>query len=54
MLELLSSEIIHLSLGRVCLKIIRDTVKEETQLSSNQEEADTKLLLHDNYFLNEN
>ena len=54
MLGLLSSEMIFLSLDGVCLKITRDMVTEETQLSSNQEEADTKLLLHANHVLHEN
>ena len=49
MLELLSSGMIYFSLDGVCLKIAKDTVREETQLSSNQEEADTKLLLHNNH-----
>ena len=52
--EMLSSEMIYFSLDGVCLKITRDTVTEETQLSSNQEEADTKLLLHANHVLHEN
>ena len=54
MLELLSSEMIYFSLEGVCLKITRETVTEETQLSSNQEEAGTKLLLHANHVLHEN
>ena len=49
MLELPSSGMIYFSLDGVCLKIAKDTVREETQLSSNQEEADTKLLLHNNH-----
>ena len=52
MLELLSSEMVYFSLDGVCLKITRDTVAEETQLSSNEEE-DTKLLLHANHVLHE-
>ena len=52
--EMLSSEMIYFSLDGVCLKITRDTVTEETQLSSNQEEADAKLLLHANHVLHEN
>ena len=54
MLELLSSEVIYYSLDGACLKVTRDAVTEETQLSSNQEEADTKLLLHANHVLHEN
>ena len=54
MLEVLSSEKIYFSLNGVCLKITRDTVTEETQLSRNQEEADTKLLLHANHVFHEN
>ena len=50
----LSSEMIYSSLDGVCLKITQDTVTEETQLSSNQEEADTKLLLHAKHVLHEN
>ena len=53
MLDLLSSEVIFYSLDGVCLKIARDNVAEETQLSSNQEEADTKLLLHANHAFHE-
>ena len=53
-LELLSSKMIYFSIDGVCLKITRDTLTEETQLSSNQEEADTKLLLHVNHVLHEN
>ena len=53
-LELLSREMIYFSLDGVCLKITRDTVAEETQISSNQEEAYTKLLLHANHVLHEN
>ena len=54
MLELLSSEMVYISLDGVCLKITRDTVTEEIQLSNNQKEADTKLLLHANHVLHEN
>ena len=54
MLELLSSEKIYFSLDGVCLKITRNTATEETQLSRNQEEADTKLLLHANHVFHEN
>ena len=50
----LSSEMIYSSLNGVCLKITQDTVTEETQLSSNQEEADTKLLFHAKHVLHEN
>ena len=50
----LSSEMIYSSLDGVCLKITQDTVTEETKLSSNQEEADTKLLLHAKHVLHEN
>ena len=50
----LSSEMIYSSLDGVCLKITQDTVTEETQQSSNQEEADTKLLLHAKHVLHEN
>ena len=53
-LELLSSKMIYFSIDGVCLKITRDTLTEETQLSSNQEEADTKLLHHVNHVLHEN
>ena len=45
---------IYSSLDGVCLKITQDTVTEETKLSSNQEEADTKLLLHAKHVLHEN
>ena len=52
MLELLSGKMIYFSSDGVCLKITQDTVTEETQLSSsNQEEADTK---HANHVLHEN
>ena len=54
MLELLSSEMICFSLDGVYLKVTGDTVTEETQLSSSQEEVDTKLLLHANHVLHEN
>ena len=49
MLELLSSGMICFSLDGVCLKIAQDMVREETQLSGNQEEADTELLLYTNH-----
>ena len=49
MFELLSSGMIYFSLGGVSLKIAQDIFRKETQLSSNQEEADTKLLLHNNH-----
>ena len=42
------------SLDGVCLKIPRDTVTEETQLSGKQEGADTKLLLYANHVLHKN
>ena len=54
MLELLSNEMIYFSLDDVWLKITQGMVTEETQLSSNQEEADTELLLHINHVLHEN
>ena len=54
MLKLLSDEMIYFSLDDVWLKITQDMVTEETQLPSNQEEADTKLLLHINHVLHEN
>ena len=52
--ELLSSEMAYFSLDDVCLKITRDTVTEATQLSSNQKEAETKVLLHANHVLHKN
>ena len=54
MLELLSIEVIYFSLDSVCLKILRDIFTEETQLSSNQEEGDIKVLLYANHVLHEN
>ena len=51
---MLSSEKIYFSLDGVCLKITRDMVTEEAQLSRNQEEADTKLLLQANHVFHEN
>ena len=54
MLELLSIEVIYFSLDGVCLKILRDIFTEETQLSSNQEEGDIKLILYANHVLHEN
>ena len=45
---------IYSSLDDVCFKITQDMVTEETHLSSNQEEANTKLLLHAKHVLHEN
>ena len=42
------------SLDGTCIKITRNDVAEVAELSSNQEEADTKLLLHTNHALLEN
>ena len=38
----------------VCYRITADSISEVEDLSSNQEEADTKLLLHAKHALNEN
>ena len=53
-LQLLSSEVIYLSTDGVCLQIKQERVIEASQLSSNQEEADTKVLLHANHVLHKN
>ena len=53
-LQLLSSEVIYFSIDGLCLQIKQERVIEASQLSSNQEEADTKVLLHANHALHEN
>ena len=53
-LQLLSSEVIYFSIDGLCLQIKQERVIEASQLSSNQEEADTKVLLHANHVLHEN
>ena len=45
---------IYFSLDMVCYKITSQSVTEVPQLSSNQEEADTKLLLHTKHAIDEN
>ena len=53
-LQLLSSEVIYFSIDGLFLQIKQERVIEASQLSSNQEEADTKVLLHTNHVLHEN
>ena len=53
-LQLLSSEVIYFSIDGLCLQIKQVGVIEASQLSSNQEEADTEVLLHANHVLHEN
>ena len=54
LLQLLSSEVIYFSIDGLCLQIKQERVIEASQLSSNQEETDTKVLLHANHVLHEN
>ena len=42
------------SIDGLCLQIKQERVIEASQFSSNQEEADTKVLFHANHVLNEN
>ena len=53
-LQVLSSEVIYFSIDGLCLQIKQERVIEASQLSSNQEEADTKVLLHAKHVLHEN
>ena len=53
-LDVLKSDRIILSLDGRAIKITINDVTEVAELSSNQEEADTKLLLHTNHALLEN
>ena len=53
-LDVLKSDMIIYSLDGTAIKITRNDATEVAELSSNQEEADTKLLLHTNHALLEN
>ena len=50
-LEMLKCQEIMFSMGRVCKRITRTSVSLVEALCSNQEEADTKLLLHTEHVL---
>ena len=51
-LTLLDSAEMFISTGNDCLKITAESVETEHELVSNQEEADTKIVLHSFHALN--